>query len=86
MNHYTYAICDVATDLPNVDFSQVITTSAETIRKSIDETLFVIKWWDGVLNIPSFISDGTIVPSETLNQDQALTLMATAAWTEESPE
>ena len=77
-NTLTYAICNVATDLPNINFNEVATTSAETIRKSIDETLFVTKW----ISTPEFITDGTVTPSETLNHADTLTLMATPAWTD----
>ena len=76
-NNYTYAICNVATDLPNIDFNQVGETSADTIRKSIDETLFVLKW----VSEPEFVTDGTVTPSDTMDHAGALTLMATAAWT-----
>ena len=80
-NHYTYAICNVATDLPNINFNEVITTSAETIRKSIDETLFVTKW----ISEPEFVTDGTVTPSATMNHEDALTLMATPEWTSPGP-
>jgi len=78
MNHYTYAICNVSSDLPNVDFSEVITTSADTIRKSIDGTFFLIKWWTG--QTPVFVTDGTVTPSQELNQTQCLALMLTVEW------
>ena len=75
----TYAI-NIA-DLPSIDFSQVGETDETTIRKSLDETQFVLKW-----DIePTFITDGSIVPVQTLTHDQALTLMATPAWSEEIP-
>ena len=73
----TYAIINIA-DLPNIDFSQVGETSENTIRKSIDESQFVIKY----NSVPSFITDGTITPVETLSHSEALTLMATEFWTE----
>jgi len=71
----TYAIINI-TDLSNIDFSQVGETNENTIRKSIDESQFVIKW----NTTPSFITDGTVTPIETLNHSEALTLMATNAW------
>ena len=74
----TYAIINIA-DLPNIDFSQVGETDENTIRKSLDETQFVLKW----NTEPTFIADGTVVPVETLTHKQALTLMATSAWSEE---
>ena len=73
----TYAIINIA-DLPNIDFSQVGETNENTIRKSIDESQFVIKY----NSVPSFITDGTITPVETLSHSEALELMATEAWTE----
>ena len=77
----TYAIINVA-DLPNIDFSQVGETSENTIRKSLDESQFVLKW-DGT---PSFIADGTITPIEILTHSEALDLMLTSAWSLPEPE
>jgi len=57
MSNLTYNTIAIA-DLSNIDFSQVEQTSVETIRKSIDETQFIIKWETQ----PSFIADGTVVP------------------------
>ena len=78
MNHLTYAICDVATDLPNIDFSQIGETSSSTIRKSLDETLFIIKW----NTEPTFIENGTVIPSLILTHSEALTEMDSPEWTE----
>ena len=80
----TYAICDTATDLANINFNDVEETSSSTIRKSLDESEFVIKWVEG--NTPSFITDGTVTPSETLSHADTLTLMGTAAWSRPMPE
>ena len=76
----TYAIINIA-DLPNIDFSQVGETDENTIRKSLDETQFVLKW----NTEPTFIADGTVVPVQTLTHDEALTLMASAEWSEPIP-
>ena len=76
----TYAIINI-TDLPNIDFSQVGETNENTIRKSLDETQFVIKW----NTEPTFITDGTVSPLQTLTHEQALTLMATSEWSEPIP-
>ena len=81
MNNKTYSICNIATDLKNIDFSQVGESSASTIRKSLDDTLFVIKY----SSEPSFIKDGTVKPSQTLTHTEALELMSTAAWSELEP-
>lgn len=76
----TYAIINIA-DLANVDFAQVGETDETTIRKSLDDSQFVLKW----NTTPSFISDNTVVPVEELTHDEALVLMATSAWSEEIP-
>ena len=76
----TYAIINIA-DLPNIDFSQIGETDENTIRKSLDDSQFVIKW----NTEPTFIADGTVVPVETLTHEQTLTLMASAEWSEPIP-
>ena len=76
----TYAIINIA-DLVNIDFSQVGETDQNTIRKSLDETQFVLKW----NTEPTFITDGTVVPLQTLTHEEALVLMASAEWSEEIP-
>ena len=68
-------------DLPKVDFAQVGETSENTIRKSLDGTEFVLKY-DAE---PSFISDGTVTPLQTMAHAQCLTLMDTPEWTEPIP-
>ena len=76
----TYAIINIA-DLGNIDFSQVGETDENTIRKSLDETQFVIKY----NTEPSFIADGTVTPLQTLTHAEALTLMASPSWSEPMP-
>ena len=76
----TYAIINIL-DLPSIDFSQVGETDENTIRKSLDETQFVLKW----NTEPTFIADGTVTPLQTLTHEQALVLMASAEWSEEIP-
>ena len=71
----TYSIINIA-DLSSIDFTQVYETSQNTIRKSIDESQFVIKY----STEPSFIADGTVTPVQTLSHANCLTLMATDAW------
>jgi len=72
----TYAICNVASDLENVDFKQVSQTTPDTVRKSIDTTQFVISY----KSTPAFISSGLVVPSSILNHEEALSLMKTSEW------
>jgi hypothetical protein len=78
-NTKTYAVINL-TDVGLIDFSQVGETSASTIRKSLDDTQFVIKWQDGYT--PTFITDGSVVPVGTYDHHAILELMATPAWSE----
>lgn len=78
-NTRTYAVINL-TDISLIDFSQVGETSASTIRKSLDDTQFVIKWQEGY--IPTFITDGSVVPVGTYDHHAILELMATPAWSE----
>ena len=71
-----YAIINI-NDLDNVDFTQIGETSFDTIRKSLDETMFVLKWE----TMPTFITDGTIVPLQVLTHEECLELMNTSEWT-----
>ena len=73
----TYATINIA-DLPLIDFSQIGETDENTIRKSLDETEFVIKY----NTEPTFIFDGTVIPLQELTHQEALTLMDTTKWSE----
>ena len=73
----TYAIVSI-TDLANIDFAQIGETDETTIRKSLDDLQFVIKY----NTEPSFITDGTVTPLQILTHTEALTLMASAEWSE----
>ena len=81
-NTLTYAVINLA-DVGLIDFSQIGETSVSTIRKSIDDTQFVIKWEEGF--IPTFITDGSVVPVETYDHHSILVLMQTSAWSEPIP-
>ena len=76
----TYATISII-DLNEIDFSQIHETSAETIRKSLDESEFIIKY-DAV---PSFISDGSVEILQAMNHEEALQLMASEEWSEPLP-
>ena len=71
----TYAIIDI-NDLLKVDFMQVGQTSADTVRKSLDNSKFVLKWE----TTPTFITDGTIIPLQLLTHAECLDLMNTPEW------
>lgn len=77
-----YAIINIA-DLGLINFTEIDETNATTIRKSIDELMFIIKWFNE--HEPTFIADGTIVPTQILTHEQATELMSTIEWTEPIP-
>ena len=55
----TYGIIK-SEDLTKIDFSQIIESNGNTVRKSLDLSKFVIKW--NSENVPSFITNGTVIP------------------------
>lgn len=77
----TYAIINIS-DLGLIDFAQVGENSADTIRKSLDELQFVLKWD----NEPTFISNGSVVPVSVLTYNECFELMQTPEWTADEDE
>ena len=79
MNKKTYAIIKLA-EIGLIDFGQVAQSSASTVRKSLDNSQFVIKWQDGYE--PTFISDGKVTPLQVLSHAECLELMSTDKWSQ----
>ena len=79
MNKKIYAIIKLK-EIGLIDFSQVAESSASTVRKSLDDTQFVIKWQEGYT--PTFISDGSVKPLQVLTHSEALDLMSTNEWSQ----
>jgi hypothetical protein len=62
-------------------FSQVNQSSAQTMRRNLANT-------QGLLSYqvePSFITNGSLVPVETMDHAAALALMATPEWSDPNP-
>ena len=78
-NNKTYAVINLS-DISLIDFTQIAQSSASTIRKSLDDTEFVIKWEDGYT--PTFITDASVVPVGTYDHHAILELMATDKWSQ----
>jgi hypothetical protein len=78
-NTKTYATINLS-DIALIDFAQIGETSASTVRKSIDNTQFVIKWQEGY--VPTFITDSTVIPLGTYDHHAILELMALPFWSE----
>jgi hypothetical protein len=68
-------------ELPNIDFTKVLETSEETVRKSVDETKTFVKW-DG--EMPECVS--TLTTKEgPYTYDEILTILSTSEWTKPMP-
>ena len=83
-NHKSY-ITIQTTEINLVDFSQTIEQKA-TLRYSLDGTEFICKWVEGSPYMPTSIES---VPeakrSALLSHSEALSLMATAEWSDPNP-
>jgi hypothetical protein len=66
-----------ASELNLIDFSQVLETSAETVRKSVDGTLTFVKW-DGETPPPSVQALTTIQGFYTY--EEILDILNTPEW------
>tara|TARA_Y100000034_G_C6843709_1_gene382007 strand:+ start:314 stop:562 length:249 start_codon:yes stop_codon:yes gene_type:complete len=75
-NSNTYAICNIS-DIDNIDFNTINTTSLDTVRLSVDETLFLIEWKNST---PNFITSGLVIPEQILNHQDTWGLMHTSDW------
>jgi len=74
----TYIVINIDTQTRLIDFSQVNTTSSQTMRRNLANTEAMIAYQV----TPSFITNGSVVPLQTLNHEDALALLATPAWTD----
>lgn len=70
-------------ELPNIDFTQVLETSMDTVRKSVDETKTFVKW-DGEI-IPSSV-DNLTTKEGPYTYEEILVILATEEWSAPMPE
>tara|TARA_Y100001972_G_scaffold126205_1_gene179388 strand:+ start:598 stop:858 length:261 start_codon:yes stop_codon:yes gene_type:complete len=75
----TYAFANWS-DIGYVDFSQVMETSAGTVRKSLDNKLFILKWYTA--DTPTFITDGSVTLSWSGSHSQCLQHLLGPNWTD----
>jgi hypothetical protein len=66
------------TEIDQVDFSLVCETSADTLRKSVDETKTFVKWDGGVA--PEFVSELTTLEGP-YTYSEILDILSTPEWT-----
>lgn len=75
--HRQFMVFNVS-ELTNINFNEVLETSAETVRKNTDETKTFVKW-DGEEIPPSIQSLTTKEGPYTY--DEMLTLLNSSEWT-----
>lgn len=77
-NNREYMIFNVS-EIDNVDFTQVLETSKETVRKSVDGTKTFVKWEGNT--IPTTVSSLTTKVGP-YTHSEILTILATDEWTD----
>ena len=68
-------------ELDTIDFTKVLETSAETVRKSVDDTKTFVKW-DG--EMPQCVIDLT-TSEGPYTYEEILAILATPEWTDPNP-
>jgi hypothetical protein len=68
-------------ELDQIDFTQVLETSAETVRKSVDETKTFVKW-DGAM--PECVTNLT-TKEGPYTYEEILVILVTPEWTDPNP-
>ena len=69
-------------ELSNINFNEVLETSEETVRKSVDETKTFVKW-DG--DMPECVS--TLTTKEgPYTYEEILQILSTPEWSEPTPD
>ena len=76
-----YVIFNVS-ELDKIDFNQVFETSAETVRKSVDETLTFVKYKDEVM--PSSVAS-LDTKQGPYSHEEILVILAGPEWTDPNP-
>ena len=64
------------TELSQIDFTQVLETSIDTVRKSVDETKTFVKWDN---TIPECV-ESLITKEGPYTYEEILTILSTSEW------
>jgi len=75
-NNREYMIFSI-TELSKIDFSQVLETSSETVRKSVDGTKTFVKWVGET--IPSSV-ESLITKEGPYTHDEIIVILSTSEW------
>lgn len=79
MNNRKYMIFNMS-EVDNIDFSQVMEYSEETLRKSLDNTKTIVKWIGST--IPTSINS-LITKEGPYTSEEILTILETSEWSEQ---
>ena len=80
-DHREFMIFNVS-ELNQIDFSTVLETSAETVRKSVNQTKTFVKW---DYDMPECVSNLT-TKEGPYTYDEILTILSTPEWTDPNPQ
>ena len=69
-------------ELPQIDFNEVLETSIDTVRKSIDGTKTFVKW-DGATIPPSV--EALTTKQGPYTYTEILSILSTSEWTDPNP-
>lgn len=69
-------------ELPQIDFTQVLETSTDTVRRSVDGTKTFVKW-DSV-EIPSSV-EALTTKEGPFSYDEILIILSGPEWTDPNP-
>ena len=75
-NNREFMIFNVS-ELSQIDFNQVLETSFDTVRKSVDETKTFVKWDGGV--VPLSV-DSLTTKEGPYTYEEILTILSTEEW------
>ena len=76
----TYITFNVS-EIGSIDFNQILETSVETLRYSVDKTQTLVKWES---EVPSCVLSLT-TKSSYMSYNQMLALLSTPIWTSNEP-
>lgn len=79
--HRQFMIFNIS-ELPQINFEEVLETSVDTVRKSVDGNKTFVKW-DGD-TIPSCV-DNLTTKEGPYNYEEILNILSTEEWTNSSP-
>ena len=78
-DHRNFMIFNVS-ELGTIDFNEVLETSQDTVRKSVDETKTFVKWEGN--NTPTSV-DSLTTKEGPYTYNEILTILATPEWSPE---